>query len=262
MLVTTLATVLGAGAPAPAAEPLEPLEDLEWEELPDPEEDGVDEASADPQATAAESAAEVESEAKPEARAELTPPPPRPSAPPPEEPPPLDLERGTPEPASRPPRAPAPRRRSVYPRTWFSVGVLASKNLVGLSLGGLHFMVPWVGLGLEVEDAVWWNDQGTFNVFRLTPKAMILVLPRFNVTPFLRGGFGGEFFSHQLGSYGRWVGGAGVLFRIRQRWYVELGVDTMGRVPDSRFADNFRCAITSTPCSLTIEPQIGLGIGF
>jgi hypothetical protein len=242
-----------ASGPTPLlhAEASQPLEELEWEELPVPEdelegEEGFDleetgpTPSEDAPVAPAEEGLEASSHADDEDDVNLQPPSPRHSG-----------------------RAARPDRRTPkFPQTWFSVSILAGPRNVGAGLGATYFVIPAIGLGLEIDNIVHWHDDGGFNLFRLTPVVWALLLPRFNTTPFVRTGFGGEFFSHRLGAYGRWLAGGGVLFRFRSRWMVELGIDVVGRVPDLRFQGNFECQLTDNPCSLGLEPRIGAAIGF
>jgi len=90
----------------------------------------------------------------------------------------------------------------------------------------------------------------------------VLALPYRRLTPLLQAGFGGAFFNQGLGSYGRWVAGAGLALAFG-RFNMRAGVDVDGLVPDDRFvAEGFACTFTSSPCSLGIAPWLGFGFGF
>lgn len=102
----------------------------------------------------------------------------------------------------------------------------------------------------------------TFNIFQITPKVVLLVLPYRRVTPLLQTGFGGTFMSSGFGSYGRWLAGAGVAMAIAERLTLRLGVDVEGLVPDARFAQKFECRLANDPCSLGLSPWIGVGLRF
>lgn len=168
-----------------------------------------------------------------------------------------ELETQPPAPSSGSPRRPA------FPSTWFQLTIIAAANAVGLGVEGTSFVVPPLGVGLGIENiVVWGGEGGPFNVFRLTPKLTGIILPRRHVSPIVRAGFGGEFISHRLGVYGRWLTGGGVLFRFKKRFMIELSVDVVGRVPDARWRDHFACDITPKVCSLDLEPHVGFGVGF
>jgi hypothetical protein len=215
--------------------------------------------------------------AQPEATPEPTGQPEPPATPEPEAqpettaPPEAELD-ATPEPSLQPP-APEPRRRHVrkggrkkldpFPPTWIGGGLIVGARAIGLSIDGARFVLPWLAVGVEIEDIVrWWDDGQVDNIFRLTPKLTAIVLPRRHFTPFLRTGFGGEFWTHGLGSYGRWVAGGGFMVRFRSRFMIGLGLDVVGRVPEKRWRQHFGCAISDTVCSLGLEPEISFGVGF
>lgn len=161
--------------------------------------------------------------------------------------------------ASEEPRRRRPPR-SLYGRAWITGGLGASQRHVALGVGGVYFVSPWVGVGLDLDDTIVFATPG-YNVFELTPKVVVLALPYRRVTPLVQVGMGGAFFNKGLGSYGRWVTGAGVAMAFG-RFNLRAGVDVNGLVPDARYADRFQCGVTSSPCSLGISPWLGFGVGF
>ena len=249
----------------------DPVEELQWEELPDPEEEAAANEAPEPEPepeplddTEAAPPAPVRNAASEQPIAD---PPPDEEVPaeavaPPEPPPASDPELDLQPPAPEPRRTPRRRPKPTFPKTWYELSVVTGQSTFGLGLGATHFVLPFLGLGGEVQDLLNWGSGFVFNIFQLTPKVTVLVLPHSRVTPVARVGFGGEFISHRLGSYGRWMTGAGVLWRIRTRFMLELGVDVDGRVPDDRFARNFRCPLLDDPCSLQVAPYASFGVGF
>ena len=196
---------------------LQPLDELDWEDLPAPE---GEESLAESSEAAAPEAPEGEEMVPYESRSS--------TQTPLDEADPLEQELNLQPPAPRATRTPRPGKRApVFPQTWFSVGIKAGPRAVGAGLGATYFVIPALGIGLEVDNIVNWDDHGAINQLQLTPVAWGLLLPRFNTTPFVCVGFGGEFFSRRLGVYGRWLAGGGVLFRIQRRWMVELGIDVV-----------------------------------
>ncbi len=233
---------------APAEPPplqLNPAPEPEgFTEVPDPYAEEVDEPpKAEPQPPA-----RVEPEPRPEVQPDLPP---------------------SPEPELQPKSA-GPGRRSplgikrppVWPPTWFSFGLGGSYNSFSLGAGVTHFVIPYVGVGLELRNDVIFNSPTTFNSFAATPVVTLLVLPRRNVTPLLRGGFGLNVFSAGLGVYGQFLGGGGVLFRLLKRYSAELGLDVVGNVPRDKFFDNFSCRGGGQGCWLNLRPSVGFGVSF
>lgn len=149
------------------------------------------------------------------------------------------------------------RRSPVWGRLWLSGSILAGLDNVGLGFGVVRFVLPRLGFGLDVEDVVVF-DRGAYNVFQATPKVVFLLLPNRRVTPIASGGFGGAFFSHGLGVYGRWVGGAGLMIAIGERFRTGFGLDIEGLLPKSRFYQSFEC-IEGSACHIGLSPWISFG---
>lgn len=164
------------------------------------------------------------------------------------------------------PEDPAPGRRryppSLYGRGWISAGLGASSRHFAFGVGGIYFVIPWVGVGLDLDDTIVFAPSG-YNVFELLPKVVVLALPYRRVTPLVQAGMGGAFFSKGLGNYGRWSAGAGLAMAFG-RFSMRGGVDVEGLVPDARFVEKgFACGLlTDNPCSLRLSPWLGFAFGF
>lgn len=160
-------------------------------------------------------------------------------------------------------RGRAKRAPPVYGPLLVSGGLTAGPNSFGFGAGLTRFVIPWIGVGLELDEVVVFG-RSTFNDFSFAGHVMILLTPYFRVTPYVRGALGPEFFSHGLGIYGQWKGGAGLIIRFGegQRIALRLGADVVGVIPDSRFKQHFTCTLTDFPCSLGIQPQIGVAFAF
>ena len=226
--------------PAPPAEGTEPGAPTEATDpvAPDPATpDAVVATEAEPEPAEREPA-EPEPEPEPEATADA-----------------FTLQPPNPEPL-------APPRRPTFGPTWLSFGIIAGPSAVGLGIEAVRFVIPWVGVGGELEDVVVFGQPPTYNIFQVTPKVVLVMLPFRRFSPYVQGGFGGSFMSGGLGSYGRWVAGAGILAAIGERLFLRVGLDVDGLVPDDRYAQRFQCALTSSPCSLGLAPRIGGGLRF
>lgn len=176
--------------------------------------------------------------------------------------------RSEPEPELQPPSS-GPGRRSrlgikgppVWPPTWFSFGIGGSDESFSLGAGVTHFVIPYVGVGLELRNDVIFGVNGTYNSFTATPVVTLLVLPRRTVTPLLRGGFGLNAYNVG-GVYGQFLAGGGVLFRFLKRYSAELGFDVVGDVPRDKYFENFFCEGGGQGCWLGLRPSVGIGVSF
>ena len=119
-----------------------------------------------------------------------------------------------------------------------------------------------MGAGLDIDNTVYIDSPFTFNVFDLTPTVTFLALPRYRISPIIRGGLGGTFVSHNLGAYGRWVTKGGAIARVAKRLVFSALAGVEGNLPDSRFRQNFRCMLTDRPCSLGLVVDLGVGLAF
>ena len=157
----------------------------------------------------------------------------------------------------------AERLPPVYGPLLISPGLGFGPNSFGVHVGLTNFVVPWVGLGVDVGDTIVF-DSGAFNDFAIGAHVWILPMPYFRVTPYIRGALGGEFFSHKLGAYGRWEAGGGLIIRLgkTQRIALRFGVEVVSRLPDARFEQNFLCGPVKTPCSMWILPELGVAFRF
>lgn len=166
--------------------------------------------------------------------------------------------------AELPARPRRSRGPSMFGRAWITGGIGASSSHVAFGVGGVYFVIPWLGVGLDLDDTIVFSSPG-YNLFTFTPKVVALALPYRRVSPLVQTGFGGAFFNKGLGSYGRWVAGVGVAMAFG-RFNLRAGVDFDGLVPDSRFAQRFTCStmseLTGGPCSLGLSPWLGFGFGF
>lgn len=153
------------------------------------------------------------------------------------------------------------RRKPVWGQLWVSGSFHAGFGRVGLGASVTRFLVPRLGLGLDLDDEISWGWPGAYNLFQLTPKATFVLLPYHRVTPIAHAGFGGAFFSHKLGVYGRWVVGTGLMFAIRERLRMGFGLDFEGFLPQSRFYRHFECQGTSLrTCHRQFTPWVAFGI--
>jgi hypothetical protein len=167
-----------------------------------------------------------------------------------------------PEGPSRTRRKPK-RMPPIYGPLLLTGGIGAGPRSVGLGLGATYFVIPWIGLGAAADDTVVF-DSPAFNDFALTGHVWVLFAPYARLTPYVRPGLGGEFFSGGLGAYGLWKAGAGLIMRLgrAQRLALRLGAEVIGRFPDDRFARNFTCALIDKPCSFGVRPEIGINFRF
>jgi hypothetical protein len=149
-------------------------------------------------------------------------------------------------------------RPRVWGSTWLSLSILAGRYYFGLGGGVVRFVVPRLGFGLDVADAIV-LDRVSYNLFRLTPKVVFLVLPYRRVTPLASAGFGGAFYSHGGGAYGRWVAGGGVMFAIREHLRMGFGLDVAGHLPKDRFYQRFRCTDGEGGCHIGVAPWVSFG---
>jgi len=149
-----------------------------------------------------------------------------------------------------------------YPATWFSAGAGGGPNVVSIGLGVTQFVVPWVGVGLELRDDIIFNSPGTFNSFVATPTVTFLALPRRHFSPFARAGFGVNFYSAGLGVYGQWRAGGGFLIRFARRYSVDIGLEVGGNVPRDKWFRNFECDGGGEKCWLSYWPSVGFGVAF
>lgn len=259
---------------ASVAQPTNP-DDLDWEELPEPEDVEPEAPSAEPvpptpataetdppasdePSTSDDPTAVAEpTQADPTAVAEPTQAESADSAPPPNDPPP-SLQPPAPEPGA----SPNWQRGgdSYYGGTLVGPILGGGVRAVAFGVGATHFIVPHVGIGADLVNVIRWGNQGTYYEFEFTPIVTLLALPRRRFTPLIWGGFGLDVFNRQLGTYGRWVGGGGFAFKVGRRAIVTVGAEVDGRVPLSRWNANFTCGITRSNCSLGIQPVIGFAI--
>jgi hypothetical protein len=167
----------------------------------------------------------------------------------------------------QPQQAPSARterseRPTQFPRLWLGFGIGPGRRSIGFGVGVTYFVIPYLGIGLDLDDTIVFDPSGTYNVFDLTPTLTVLPLPRYRVSPLVKVGFGGEFISHGLGNYGRWLAQGGIAFKIGRRVFVTVLVGPDGRVPDSRWRDRFTCGLANNPCSLGLVIDLGIGFGF
>lgn len=226
----------------PSAEPpplqLNPLEEERgFREMP-----GETPPPEEPEPVFAESAQE---ESAFEAEPEQTEPDPQPPSP--------DLQPQSGGPGRRKaPRGPA------YAPTWFSFGLGGSPASFSIMAGVTHFVVPWVGIGLELRDDIIFD---VANSFTATPVLTVLALPNRHVSPLLRGGMGLNVYSRG-GAYAQFLAGAGLIFRFLDRYSVDMGVDLVGDIPRDVWFDNFECENGGDACWLGIRPSVGFGVSF
>lgn len=154
-----------------------------------------------------------------------------------------------------------PHRPLVWGRNWISVALIAGPNAVGLGAEFIRFVTPYVGVGIEAQDVVVLG-RGGYNLFELTPRMVLLALPRRRVTPIATAGFGASFFNRGGGVYAHWIGGPGFLFAIRERASFGFGVELEGYLPTARFERTFECGVIPNRCSLSLAPWIRFGYRF
>ncbi|MEM6293679.1 MAG: hypothetical protein AAGA54_20560 [Myxococcota bacterium] len=234
-----------------------PVDDLEWEELEDPDAPAeTAPAPAPSDATAPDAPAQPDAPS-PAGPAEAAPTMHReqPTTPPPVEAEPEReiVELQPPAPAQYRPK----RRPSLYGRTWVGPLILAGNRVFGFGVAATQFVVPWFGIGAEVLNVFHFDPLGDFFEFRFTPIATLLMLPRRRFSPLAWAGFGVDAFNKELGTYGRWAAGTGVVMLLGQRAMLQLGVEFDGRVPESRWNENFVCGPFRSNCSMSVAPQIG-----
>jgi len=261
-----LLALLGALGPATGEEPGEAPAPAQGWEAPARVDEGEEvEPAIDETTTPAEpepaSEPEPAVEPEPELVADA---PPQPEPDPPTEPEGFIDQPTTPRPSLGP--EPKPRRGPqppVYGPILVTGGLGLGPGSVGLGLGFTGFPIPYLGIGLDLDDTVYFGD-GVFNEFAATPHLWVIALPYRSVTPYVRGGFGVDVFSHQLGVYGIWKAAGGVVFRFgrAQRVAIRAGLEVIGRVSDNKFGQNFQCGLVDRPCSLRLRPEIGVGLRF
>ncbi len=238
-----------------------PVDDLEWEELEEPD------APAETAPAPAPYPAPREAEAAPAPERSDAPK----SAGPAEAVPAMSRAQSPPAPPTetaperelvelQPPAPPKYRpkgRPSLYGRTWVGPLIVAGSRVFGFGFAATQFVVPWFGIGAEVLNVFHFDPQGNIFEFRLTPIATLLMLPRRRFSPLAWAGFGLDTFNKQLGTYGRWAAGTGVVMLVADRAMLQLGVEFDGRVPESRWNENFLCGPFRSNCSMSVAPQVG-----
>ncbi len=154
------------------------------------------------------------------------------------------------------------RRTPVWGKVWLTGSILYGFDRVGLGASAIRFVLPRLGFGIDLDDQLVFDRHGTYNLFQLTPKAVFLLLPYRRVTPIAHTGFGGSFFSRQLGVYGRWLVGAGLMIAIRERLRIGFGLDVEGLLPKSRFYRHFECrgdGGSQDGCHIGLSPWVSFG---
>lgn len=159
------------------------------------------------------------------------------------------------------------RRLKRYPPifgpTMLSAIIMAGADSAGVSASAARFVVPWVGLGFDIDESIVF-EKPAYNDFSVAGNVWVVMTPHLWASPYVRVGLGGEVFSSGLGVYGQWKGGMGLVVRLatKRRFALGLGVEILGRLPDARFKRNLTCVLTPTPCSLAIRPEVGLSVHF
>jgi hypothetical protein len=151
----------------------------------------------------------------------------------------------------------------IYGPTMLSAIIMAGADSAGVSVSAARFVVPWVGLGFDIDESIVF-ERPTYNDFAMAGNVWVVMTPHLRASPYVRAGLGAEFFSGGLGVYGQWKGGMGVVVRLetKRRFAFGVGFEILGRFPNSRFERNISCVLTPTPCSLAIRPEIGLSLHF
>jgi hypothetical protein len=151
----------------------------------------------------------------------------------------------------------------IYGPTMLSAIIMAGADSAGVSASVARFVVPWVGLGFDIDESIVF-EKPTYNDFSVAGNVWIVMTPHLRASPYVRAGLGGEVFSGGLGVYGQWKGGMGVVVRLetKRRFAFGIGFEILGRFPNARFERNLPCVLTPTPCSLAIRPEIGLSLHF
>jgi hypothetical protein len=155
------------------------------------------------------------------------------------------------------------RFEPIYGPTMLSAVIVAGADSAGVSVSAARFVVPWLGLGFDINESIAF-EKPAYNDFAAAGSVWFVMTPHLRASPYLRAGLGGEVFSNGLGVYGQWKGGMGVVVRLatKRKFAFGIGLEILGRFPDSRFERNLTCVLTPTPCSLAIRPQIGLSVHF
>jgi hypothetical protein len=151
----------------------------------------------------------------------------------------------------------------IYGPTMLSAIIMAGADSAGVSVSAARFVVPWVGLGFDIDEGIVFAKPA-YNDFSVAGNVWIVMTPHLRASPYVRAGLGAEFFSGGLGVYGQWKGGLGVVVRLatKRRFAFGIGLEILGRFPNARFDRNLTCVLTPTPCSLAIRPEIGLSLHF
>jgi hypothetical protein len=151
------------------------------------------------------------------------------------------------------------RHSSVWGQSWLSVSILAGLDRFGVGVGAVRFVVPRIGFGLDLDDTIVFY-RGPYNRLQITPKVVFLLLPNRRLTPIASGGFGGTFYSHGAGVYGRWVAGAGLMIAIREHLRFGFGLDVQGLMPKARFYQHFECIGDALECHTgLLAPWVSFG---
>ncbi len=164
-----------------------------------------------------------------------------------------------------PPASPELSRRekpSLYGRLWAGPVLGAGRNLIALGASATYFIIPYFGLGAELVNVFRWGPFDSYYEFQFTPRATVLLLPRRRVSPLFWGGFGVDTFNKDLGTYGRWTTGGGLIMLLGRRVILTVGVEFDGRVPKARWNRTFACGPIAGDCTIGIGPALGLAIPF
>jgi hypothetical protein len=155
------------------------------------------------------------------------------------------------------------RFEPIFGPTMLSAIIMAGADSVGVSVSASRFVIPWIGLGFDIDEGIVF-EQPAYNDLSVAGNVWVVMTPHLRASPYVRAGLGGEVFSRGLGVYGQWKGGMGVVVRLEteRRFAFGVGLEILGRFPDSRFERKVACVLTSTPCSLAIRPEIGLSLHF